>query len=218
VVNEALNPGDGLAGGLRTSPLTSVIGLDWMNFAFKAARAADPGALLVYNDYGMETTGVADSDTKRAALLNMIDQFQKSNIPIDAIGIQSHMFAYRWQYFGANSFALFLSQIAARGLKIFITEMDVIDVGLPTDTGQRDQEIASFYSKFWQAALSQRNVIVAETWGLADPESWQMQEGTNALFYRNDGTPPRPLPFDAQFMPKPNASALANALAGAPAR
>jgi endo-1,4-beta-xylanase len=217
-VNEALNPPDGLPGGLRKGPLTDIIGLDWMDFAFKAAREADPGALLVYNDYGMETTKVADSDAKRTGLLTLIEHFQKEKIPIDAIGFQSHMFANRWQNFDPDSFVTFLNTVASRGLKILITEFDVIELGTPSDPDQRDKAVADFYGTFWQAALSQKAVVVAETWGLADPESWQTQSGKDRQFYRTDGTLPRPLPFDASLMPKPAAQALAAALAGAPSR
>jgi endo-1,4-beta-xylanase len=218
VANEALNPADGLPGGLRKGPLTDIIGLDWMDFAFKAAREADPGALLVYNDYGMETTKVADSDAKRVGLLALIDHFQQNKIPIDAIGFQSHMFANRWQNFNPDSFIAFLGAVAQRGLKIFITEFDVIELGTPTESDPRDGVIADFYRTFWQAALSQKAVVVAETWGLADPESWQTQSGKDRQFYRPDGTQPRPLPFDASLMPKPAAKVLAAALTGAAAR
>ena len=217
-VNEALNPPDGLPGGLRKGPLTDIIGLDWMDFAFKAARDADPGAMLVYNDYGMETTMVADSDAKRAGLLALIDHFQQSKIPIDAIGFQSHMFSNRWKNFNPDSFVGFLNEIAKRGLKIMITEFDVIEIDAPTEPDQRDRAVADFYRAFWEAALSVKAVTVAETWGLADPESWQAQSGKDRQFYRADGTPPRPLPFDAALTPKAAAKILAAALGNAPQR
>jgi endo-1,4-beta-xylanase len=218
VVNEALNPPDGLPGGLRKSPFTQIIGLDWMHFAFKAAREAAPKAVLVYNDYGYEITKYADSDAKRAGMLGIIDDFQKNKIPIDAIGIQSHMFANRWQYFDVTSFQDFLAAIAKRGLMIFITEMDVVDLGLPGDTDTRDRVVADFYRKFWDATLASPAVKVIETWGLADPEAWQMQMGNDPQFHRPDGTAPRPMLFDASLKPKLAAFALAEALKNAPNR
>src|SRR5207237_8714384 len=51
VVNEALDSRDNLATGLGRDRL----GPDYVALAFQFARAADPNALLVYNDYSIET-------------------------------------------------------------------------------------------------------------------------------------------------------------------
>jgi endo-1,4-beta-xylanase len=49
VVNEAVgDSGDGL---LRDSVYSRTTGIDFIVTAFKAARAKDPDALLIYNDY-----------------------------------------------------------------------------------------------------------------------------------------------------------------------
>ena len=51
VVNEAF--ADGSSGGRRDSNLQRT-GNDWIEAAFRAARAADPGAKLCYNDYNTD--------------------------------------------------------------------------------------------------------------------------------------------------------------------
>ena len=51
VVNEAF--ADGGSGGRRDSNLQRT-GNDWIEAAFRAARAADPGAKLCYNDYNTD--------------------------------------------------------------------------------------------------------------------------------------------------------------------
>src|SRR4051812_42601918 len=51
VVNEAFADGGG--GGRRDSNLQRT-GNDWIEAAFRAARAADPGAKLCYNDYNID--------------------------------------------------------------------------------------------------------------------------------------------------------------------
>ncbi|WP_148090493.1 endo-1,4-beta-xylanase, partial [Cellulomonas algicola] len=51
VVNEAY--ADGSSGGRRDSNLQRT-GNDWIEAAFRAARAADPGAKLCYNDYNTD--------------------------------------------------------------------------------------------------------------------------------------------------------------------
>jgi endo-1,4-beta-xylanase len=222
VVNEALKPDDGLDGALRNSALVKVIGMDWMRFAFSIARQIDPKAMLVYNDYNMEFTKWGESDAKRAGMLKLLDDFQKNKIPIDGIGFQSHMFADRWQYFDAASFKAFLDQISSRGLKILITELDVIDVSLPADPSARDMQIAAFYKKFLDTVLSNKSVVMVETWGLSDEVSWQLQEtnkkNPDKHFARADGFQPRPLPFDIVHKPKPAAYAMAEAFKNAPSR
>ena len=58
VVNEAVDD-DGLS--LRDSIFYQYLGAGYIDDAYNAARAADPGAILLYNDYGAEGAG-AKSD------------------------------------------------------------------------------------------------------------------------------------------------------------
>lgn len=55
VVNEAIQPPEGAADGLRVkSALVRALGPGFFEAAFHGARAADPGALLLYNEYDLE--------------------------------------------------------------------------------------------------------------------------------------------------------------------
>jgi endo-1,4-beta-xylanase len=210
VVNEALNPNDKAPNGLRISGFTRSIGWDWMDFAFHAARRADPRALLTYNDYRIEVTHYGDSDSRRAGMLNLLDEFRRRNVPIDAIGIQSHLDYSAWKYFDAEAYASFLKEIAARGVQIFLTELDVTDTGSPTDPGERDPIIAAIYRSYLSAALDNPAVTVVVDWGLCDSEAWQNSPyATNQNFRRVDGTPERGLPFDSTMRPKLAAQAIA---------
>ncbi|SES09266.1 endo-1,4-beta-xylanase, partial [Lentzea xinjiangensis] len=67
VVNEAF--ADGGSGGRRDSNLQRT-GNDWIEEAFRAARAADPGAKLCYNDYN--TDGI---NPKSTGIYNMVRDF-----------------------------------------------------------------------------------------------------------------------------------------------
>ena len=55
VVNEAIDTKSDRPDGLRKSPWFDLIGPDYIDIAFRAARQADSTALLTYNDYGIET-------------------------------------------------------------------------------------------------------------------------------------------------------------------
>ena len=92
VVNEAIEPGDGQPDGMRASPWFQLLGPRYVEAAFRAARAADPGALLTYNDYSIEADTPGDT-TKRTAVLRLLRRLRERNVPLDAVGIQSHLSA-----------------------------------------------------------------------------------------------------------------------------
>ena len=211
VVNEAID-----TNGVRTNvPWYSTIGPDYIADAFTRAQAADPTALLVYNDYGYETD--IDGDTaadKRAATLDVLDGLLSQAVPVHALGIQAHLHAAGFsQKFDADAYGTFLSDVAARGLKILITELDVLDDGLPADTQKRDDAVATVYSTYLDAALQQPDIAAVMTFGVSDRYTWLQED-----YPRSDGAARRPLPFDDSMKPKPALAALQTSLAGAAQR
>jgi endo-1,4-beta-xylanase len=78
--------------------------------------------------------------------------------------------------------------------------------------------VADTYSRFLDTALDEPAVKVVVTWGLSDRHSWIVRKETHASKWRTDGTPSRPLPFDADLKPKPAFEAIARAFARAPQR
>ncbi len=215
VVNEFVNPEDGLPGGLRRSALTDRFGdTSLLELAFHVAREAFPRSLLVYNEYGLEQDGPGTT-AKRAAVLAQLDALQRARVPIDAVGLQSHLsFGRR---FDNETFARFLRTLADRGLLVILTELDVLDVDAPADIGARDQAVASLYRRFLDTALADPVVRGVVVWGLSDRDTW-LNPRTSNRFARRDGLATRPLPFDDELRPKPAFEAIAAALAGAPPR
>ena len=65
MVNEAIEPQDGRSDNLRKTPWLELLGADYIKLAFQVAAEADPNALLVYNDYGLEYD-TAEHDAKRS--------------------------------------------------------------------------------------------------------------------------------------------------------
>jgi endo-1,4-beta-xylanase len=216
VVNEVLAPQDGRPDGLRNSVFLKKLGPEYLDTAFNAARAADPKALLVCNDYDLEFNDDHNA-AKRRAMLGLIDGFKQRGTPIDAVGIQSHLSIARRASFNQTVFANFLKEIADRGLQVMLTELDVVDVGAPSDIPGRDAAVASVYQTYLDVALASPAVKTVITWGLSDHDSWithyKMDE-----FRRPDGLPPRPLPFDADLKPKPAYAAMADAFRAAAPR
>ncbi|WP_111642747.1 endo-1,4-beta-xylanase [Marinimicrobium alkaliphilum] len=183
-------------------------GPGYLETAFLAARAGDPSADLYYNDFNL-----VPNDGKLAAVLDMVDDFQARDIPIDGIGFQMHI-QLGWP--SINNIRASFEQVVERGLKVKITELD-IPINNPF-SGQVD------YESFTQAAAdAQRRrycqvveaylEAVPETlrggvtvWGLADGDSWLIDH------FFDDGVEARPLLFNDDLTPKPALMGVADAL------
>jgi len=218
VVNEAINPREHAADGLRVNcPLLRSLGPDFFETAFRGARAADPAALLLYNEYDLELD-TPEQEARRSALFHLLDRLQKAQIPIDGVGLQSHLKFAHFGDFNEKKYRGFLHDLAQRGLKIAITELDVDDRGAPPAPDERDRAVAEIYARFLAVALDEPAVIALVTWGLCDPYSWLNHPASFPQFVRPDGQPQRPLLFDAAFHPKPAYDAVLRALQQAPRR
>jgi endo-1,4-beta-xylanase len=218
VVNEAINPREQSPDGLRLdSPLLRALGPDFFAAAFREARAADPAALLLYNEYDLELDS-PDQQARRTALFHLLDRLQKAKVPIDGVGLQSHLKLARFDDFHEKTYRGFLRDLAQRGLKIVITELDIDDRGAPAAPEERDRAVAEIYARFLAVALDEPSVVALITWGICDPYSWLNHTSYFPQFVRPDGLPQRPLLFDAELLPKPAYDALLRALQQAPRR
>jgi endo-1,4-beta-xylanase len=209
VVNEVLDPASHRPDGLRNTLWLENCGVDYLEQAFRATAAADPSALLVWNENYLELSNGFGS-AKRSAMLSLLDGMLARGVPIHGVGLEAHLRAEQATVLGDASYEAFLGELARRGMKIFVTELDVQDVTLPADAGARDQAVAQIYSRFLSATLRQPAVRGVVTWGLADSFSW-----IAGYRPRNDGLPVRPLPFDADFQPKAAYYAIAATLQSA---
>jgi endo-1,4-beta-xylanase len=212
VVNEVLDPGSRRSDGLRLSPWLQSCGDNYMEVAFRTAAAADPNAVLVWNETYLEVSN-GFGRAKRTAMLALIDGMLSRGVPIHGIGLEAHLRGDQVAVLGDGSYEEFLRELAHRGMKIFITELDVQDAMLPADVAARDRAVADIYSTFLSATLRQPAVKAIVTWGLADCFTW-----IAGYRPRKDGLPVRPLPFDANCQPKPAYYAIAQTLQAAPRR
>jgi endo-1,4-beta-xylanase len=99
------------------------------------------------------------------------------------------------------------------GLKIIITELDVLDHNLPVEVDQRDLAVAKAYEDYLSTVLAEKAVIAIVNWGLSDLHTW-----VNEFYPRKDRLPARPSPFDRNFKPKLAWNAIARAIDSAPNR
>ena len=203
VVNEAIDLQDKRDDGLRRTPWLDLLGPDYLEIAFRAAKQADPGAMLVYNDYGVDYDQ-PDQAAKRAAILKLLRRLRQG-APLDAFGCQAHLAAAN-PNFRHEVLRGFFDEVAGLGLKILITELDVKDNELAEDFGERDAAVARVYESYLEAALGCRAVIAVLTWGLSDRYTWLAPQTVRA-----SGTGGRVLPLDREFRRKPAWEATARA-------
>jgi endo-1,4-beta-xylanase len=212
IVNEAIEPKDGLQDGLRNSAFLRWLGPDYIAHAFSIAIAADPDIQPFYNEYGLYHNDDTDAQ-RRAAVLKLLEKLKTQGAPIYGLGIQGHLRLDR--PFDPSVFATFLRQVANLGLKILITELDVDDRYLTQTVSERDRLVGDRAASFINVALAEPSVEGLLTWGLSDRYSW-LNSSTNPT--RTDGTMNRCLPYDENFERKPFWFALSNGFKYAPLR
>lgn len=193
VVNEAIHTEGGRPDGLRDTPWLELIGDDYIDFSFRAARAAEPFALLTYNEFGLEYDSDADG-VKRTLVYEMLRGLRQRGVPIDAVGIQSHLRAGTNETIGYG-LRSFIRQCRGLGLKVFVTELDVDDSRLPNDVAVRDAAVAEIYKNYVSLALEE-GVSAVMMWGITDRYTW-----LDKAKPRPDGAHARPLPFDEKLQP-----------------
>ncbi|RLK25337.1 endo-1,4-beta-xylanase (glycosyl hydrolase family 10) [Micromonospora sp. M71_S20] len=203
VVNEAF--ADGGSGARRDSNLQHT-GNDWIEAAFRAARAADPGAKLCYNDYNTDDW----SHAKTQAVYAMVRDFKQRGVPIDCVGLQSH-FNSGSPYPG--NYRTTLSSFAALGVDVQITELDIAGASPTT------------YRNVVNDCLAVSRCTGITVWGIRDSDSWRASD-TPLLFDNNgnrkpaydavlaalnNGTPPptTPPPTTGPTTPPPGGSCTA---------
>lgn len=164
VVNEAF--ADGSSGARRDSNLQRT-GNDWVEVAFRTARAADPAAKLCYNDYNVEDWTWA----KTQAMYAMVRDFKQRGVPIDCVGFQSH-FNSGSPY--NSNFRTTLQNFAALGVDVAITELDI--QGAP----------ASTYASVTNDCLAVPRCLGITVWGVRDSDSWRPDH--TPLLFNNDGS------------------------------
>jgi len=215
VCNEVTDP-EGKR-GLRTDvPWYNTIGPGYVAEAFHQAHDEDPHALLLLNEFGFDTVNQYGDEPvpRQRATLEVIDHLQKQDVPLHGMGIQAHLLATDFEHrFHRREFRHFLRELRHRGLKILITEMDVLDDGLPPAIGPRDRGVAEVYKRYLDTVLEEEAVISVIQYGLSD--RWTEENDDNP---RPDGVARRPCPWDTNLKKKPAYYAIRNALEGAPHR
>lgn len=197
VVNEAFIA----AGAPSQSVWSTGIGFpQYVDEAFIAAREADPGAKLIYNDFGIDFPSA-----KFDEVFQLVAGMKQRGVPIDGVGFQAHLQGVSCGDACINQILTNMLRLNEIGLEVSITELDVA-VSLPA-TAESLADQASMYRGILSACLLAPNCHTFVTWGFTDKYSWipAFRPGYGAA-----------LPFDELYQPKPAYDALSATLANPP--
>jgi len=142
----------------------------------------------------------------------LLARLKARGVPVQALGLQAHLQA-GVKELNQTQLAQFCADVAALGLKIVITELDVRDNRVAGDPALRDEAVASQARAYLDAVLTCPAVMGVLSWGLSDRRSWLNDE-----LPRDDKLVQRPLPLDSELRRKPLWQAIADAFAAAPPR
>ena len=179
-------------GALRAGVWLNAIGPEYIELAFRTARAADPAVGLYYNDYNIEGVN-AKSDSAYKLLSDLVAR----GVPVTGVGFQGHFIAGQIP----TTIAANIQRFAALGLKVHFTEVD-IRVPTPSTSGSLQTQ-AQNYRDVLSTCLLFPACDAFVAWGLTDKDSW-----IPSVFPGQGDA----LLFDGSYQPKPAFTSLQAAL------
>jgi endo-1,4-beta-xylanase len=197
VVNEAI--ADDSTQFLRNSLWYQICSEDYIIKAFEYAHAADPDAVLFYNDYNTERP------EKRERIYKLLKQLVDAKVPINAVGLQGHWSVYEPSQAGLIAT---VKKFSSLGLKVQVTELDISvypwekdrrpmrpdESDTYTPDLQKKQE--GQYADVFKIFRNYKNVITGITfWNIYDGRTWLDE-------YPVKGRKNYPLLFDQHMQPK----------------
>ncbi|ATO12698.1 1,4-beta-xylanase [Micromonospora sp. WMMA2032] len=155
------------------------LGPGYIADAFRWARAADPKALLFYNDYNIEAFGSGNpADDKTQFVYEMARDLRARGVPIDGVGSQGHL-GTQYGNYDTLQVAAALRRFAGLGLATAFTEVDVrsqltagVQAGDSAEINPRLQASAANFSTLLRACLAERHCLSFTLWGFTDRHSW----------------------------------------------
>jgi endo-1,4-beta-xylanase len=146
--------------------------------AFRWARAADPQALLFYNDYNLEAFGDKGASDKVQFVYDMVKGLLAKHVPIDGLGSQGHL-GTQYGNYDTLQVADTIKAFTDLGLAYAFTEVDVrsrmtaaVVAGDSTEINPRLQASAFDYGVLMKACLSNPHCLSFTVWGFTDKHSW----------------------------------------------
>ena len=197
VVNEVIDDAD--SSFIRNSLWYQICGEDYIAKAFEYAHAADPEAILFYNDYNTERP------LKRDKVYKLVKKLVDAGVPVHGVGLQAH-----WSIFEPSEKELreAIELYSSLGLQIHITELDMSVYPWEknkrekrageddTLTAELEQKQIEQYGKVFSIFREYKKNITSVTfWNVSDRYTW-------LDYYPVPGRKNYPLLFDINLKPK----------------
>lgn len=151
------------------------LGPGYVADAFRWARAADPKALLFYNDYNIDAFTNRGPLDKTQFVYTMVKRLRAKGVPIDGVGSQAHL-STRYGNYSPFQLAEMHQRFADLGVATALTEVDVRNLVSQADTPEGLNALlqaqAYNYSALMRGCLSSRHCISYTVWGFDDGHSW----------------------------------------------
>lgn len=182
VVNEAFTD------GAENAVFRQRMGEGYVAKCFTWAREADPNAKLFYNDYNLEF-----DYNKVNQVIGMIDDFRSKGIPVDGIGLQTHI---NITFPPKERFEACLNLLLEKDVLIHFSEIDMT-VNREKDISELTYDRAIEQEKKYKEITELYQTIPKEKqfgmtfWGMRDVESWLLNFYNNHLEF--------PLLYDTNF-------------------
>jgi len=164
-------------------------GEDYVPMCFKLAHQADPTIRLFLNEQLHNYT-----ETKAYKLLDLINELKANDIPIQGVGLQSHVM------FSVPEIAdvkKYLDTLALLGLDIELTEVDA-RLRLFRKEADPYEAQARFYMQLLNICIENKKCKGFTFWGYSDKDVWYDRH--MSWMFRK---PNEPYLFDAEMNPKP---------------
>jgi endo-1,4-beta-xylanase len=198
VVNEAIS--DRPDEYLRNSAWYRICGEEFIAKAFEYAHAADPNAILFYNDYN------EINPVKREKIYKLVKSLKDAGVPIHGVGLQAH---WAINEPSVEELENTLSKFSSLGVQVQITELDISVYNKehnsrerkPEDTvtvftAEKQAKQIEMYKRIFTAFEKyKKNISGITFWNISDRSSWLDN-------FPVRGRKDYPLLFDKNLQPK----------------
>jgi len=174
---------------------------DYIAKSFQWAHEADPKAILFYNDYGQD-----GKPKKMQAILDLVKELKRRNIPIHGLGLQMHINVDSKR----NELQEVLDKSVETGLKIHLSELDIAVNPKNNPDFTYEEKVATAQSELFNFVFKSYAKVPATQqygitfWNISDKDSWLRGYFKRPKEY--------PLLFDDNYNKKPAYTNLINSL------